>query len=707
MMIKKIFFTMAFILLLIPLNNVLANPLKPSSENLLLDQPFIDEQGNERYEYTDHNVNTGYDFVSGESHSIQFDSPTYIYEVHVHQQYERAFNIARELFFYDVNGEEITPIVKYPAYYVIDEEVSEIEIIGNALTMMVYSVEAYTSELDPIHEDGILIENDYLMVHPNGSEIMEVSDNNPLTYYFWSPISRENPLSVEFEETKNIERVFMKKNSFPFNFLFLDESGEIIHQHTMSTGQFEGYFYLDRVVRNVKKIKVSNTGPNQANVYNLEFFKEKDPFIFDEVANVQGFSTYKSIFLTWENPDNEGFKKVTVYENNEIVAEVIAPENETNIEKLQPGIEYTFILTSYFDPPGEESPGVSFTASTLEIEKPEVLQTNVVNYHTVEIYFDRPQFEGFEKIGLFKNGVQVKETINNNFRLEGLEPGQTHNFEIKTMTVDGLLSESQEISFSLPDAPMLEEVRYVNTNTFYDRVNLSWLNPDQNPNFNFVRIYRKTLIEEQNPISAFLFGKSVSANEGYDPLFETNGTYFNDLSVDPDSDYEYLLTTENNEGQESEGVTVLASTDTEPAPTMGGVSDTTDENGDYVFSWSSPTTGEVRIFVGGTEYATVEASLGQTVIPEAEMQYTMFNNPDVKLQPISENGKEGKLTSTSGLGSIASVFTAGDLLTTSMQLMMLFGPFILLGLAIYFAPRLITLLKKSAGTKQQQSRRTR
>ncbi|OIJ07628.1 hypothetical protein BKP35_18245 [Anaerobacillus arseniciselenatis] len=428
----------------------------------------------------------------------------------------------------------------------------------------------------------------------------------------------------------------------------------------------------------------------------------KTDYIHLEEITIKGIEEfYNRIHLKWENPTQEGFEKVKIYEEGILIDEVYAPYNHYHFSDLKPETNYTLLLTSFYDPPGEESDGIEIHAKTAAVSEVEDLHVGALNYHAIKLIFTIPEMDGYEKANLYYEGIKVAETDEYGFFIEGFEPGKEHEFVIKTKTTDGYESQGIPITVETPEAPLIEDVSNVEVETTHERVDLSWAVPEYNPNFNFVRIYRKTLTEEQNPVSAFLFGKSVSANEGYDPLFETNGSYFNDLSVDPDSDYEYLLTTENTEGQESDGVTVLASTDPEPTPTMGGINETTNENGDYVFTWSSPTTGDVKVFVGGSEYTTVPASDGQVTIPKDDMQYTMFNNPDVQLQPISESGTEGVISKPSQtIGGIAMPFGVNDIVSGGMELIGLVAGFIILAFALIFAPRLINFIKKTLRTRR-------
>ncbi|OIJ22052.1 hypothetical protein BKP45_05080 [Anaerobacillus alkalidiazotrophicus] len=450
--------------------------------------------------------------------------------------------------------------------------------------------------------------------------------------------------------------------------------------------------------------RINNNDRNELQVVNV--FNDGsiyEPTIYSEVANVFGEPYYNRIYLEWENPDEEDFRKVRVYKGDELIEEVESPSNFRVINYLEPDTEYTFVLTSYYDPPGEESYGVSFDISTLPVPEVEVTEVEVLNYHSASISFASPSFNGYERTELYFNDILVSTKKNGSFILEGLEPGNEHNFVLKTATTDGHRSEGIQVSIAFPEAPEIEEITNLKANSDYNRVDLSWKIPQYNPNFEFVRIYRRNNVNDiDNSLTSFLFGSRVSANENeeYDPLFETNGSYFNDLSVEPESEYEYLLTTVNTEGEESEGVTIQATTDPEPLPTMSGVNLTTNENGDYVYTWSNPTTGEVVVYVSGSEYITVPASNGQVVIPEEDMVYTFLGNPNVTLQPISPSGLEGVVTSP-GIGGVSLPFTTGDLLITSVGLIAIFGSFILLVLTFRFTPRLIAMVKKSVENKQR------
>lgn len=375
------------------------------------------------------------------------------------------------------------------------------------------------------------------------------------------------------------------------------------------------------------------------------------------------------------------------------------------ITDLNPETVYDFVLTAAYDPDGDESDGVSFSMETIAVPDAENVTAAAENYHSVNIDFEKPILNEYEKTVLYYDGSAVAETEHDYFfNVEGLEPGMNHEFSLVTVTNDGHESEGVTVSAETPEAPEIEDVRNVYADPDYNRVDLGWQNPQYNPNFEKVKIYRKDI--ENESVSFNLFGSRVSAAEDeYDPLFETNGTTFNDLSVEPESEYEYKLTTENVNGVESDGVFVQASTETEPPPEMGGISGDENEDGSYTISWSSPTTGEVEIMVGGSTYVTVPAADGTYTIPEADMSWTAFGNPNVSVVPISEYGTVGGSMNPDRPFSASSLpFSAADLLSSSVAIMTVFGGFLLLGLVILLFPRIIKLFRRAIQQRQVQAK---
>lgn len=255
--------------------------------------------------------------------------------------------------------------------------------------------------------------------------------------------------------------------------------------------------------------------------------------------------------------------------------------------------------------------------------------------------------------------------------------------------------------------PVVKEIKNVEVEAEPNRINLSWELPDTHY-FEHVNIYRKDIRKNEQEISFFDFLKPMTvhaSNDDFRAIFETNGTYFNDLTVEENSKYEYKLTTEY-QGLESQGVIVQAETPKSPAPPLEGGGGEQQANGDYLFKWSSPREGQVRIFVDGTEYATVEASTGQILIPGSDMKYSPLGKPLISYQTIGLNGEESNITSPD-ISDLEIPVSPGDVIETGSQLIGIVSSFILLGLSFIFAPKLIKFIRQSFSNKKEDSGRGR
>lgn len=329
----------------------------------------------------------------------------------------------------------------------------------------------------------------------------------------------------------------------------------------------------------------------------------------------------------------------------------------------------------------------------------EVSNINVIEgFSEIFINWENPTDNDFSHVNIYKNGLLYKSGIKvQEFIDIGVVNGA--NYTYKITTVDDIGNESAGIEIHAKTLEKMKEIVELKANAKHDRINLSWKLPQNYQELSHVKIYRKEINE--TVFLKNLLINEVYANGGFISLFETNGTYFNDLSVLPATTYEYLLTTNDENGNESEGVTIQVTTLEEPVESIDGVGSGIDENGDYVYTWTSPTKGEVKIIVGGQEYATVPASDGQITILKDDMKYTVMGNPDVRLVPISESGKEGRPVNPNIPFSGTQIpLKVDDLLTTSMSLIWILAPFILLVLAIIYAKKIIQVIRKSVETRR-------
>jgi len=346
---------------------------------------------------------------------------------------------------------------------------------------------------------------------------------------------------------------------------------------------------------------------------------------------------------------------------------------------------------------------------------PEIIKNNVIgsvkdnilnsnysgNYFRINILFTEP----IDLDALYYNGdknsdISIKFTFYDG-SFESIKTNILFNnyYDITYKKVVGIdienptgriykINEFDIFSNSLTITPELEEIKEVNAEASHDRIDLSWSLPETEY-FEHVNIYRKSVRDVQT--------FSLLSTDEYDPLFETNGTYFNDFTVEEQTTYDYKLTTEF-QGLESEGVTVQATTLVAPPPELGGQEFEEQENGDYLVTWQQPETGQVRILVDGQEYVVVPATDKQYTIPASDMKYSALGDPLVGLQTIGDNGEESEVEQQES--NVNLPFGINELLTTSAGLLRVIGSLILLGLSFILVPKFIKVIKQPLNNKK-------
>lgn len=315
------------------------------------------------------------------------------------------------------------------------------------------------------------------------------------------------------------------------------------------------------------------------------------------------------------------------------------------------------------------------------------------------ISWNNPEDNDFIGNEIYINNV-LKATLDKtqtSYTFSDLSPNTSYT--VKVISFDNSNNYSNAVTITIKTlVPSPKEVRDLKADTKYDRIKLSWIRPEDEF-FSHVNIYRK-VVEDESFFDQLFGSSSVSAattSDGYTPMFETNGTYWTDLTVDPDTTYSYKVTSENIEGKESEGVTIEATTPPEPLPTMNGVSTRQDENGDYVVTWTSPTTGKVKVLIDGNEYATIDAATQKIIIPKEDMKLNFFGGYDARLVPISEKGTEGKSVQVPVVGEtkVNPPFSFEEFMQTVISLLAWAAPFILLSFVLIFWRPIVEFIKKT------------
>lgn len=309
-----------------------------------------------------------------------------------------------------------------------------------------------------------------------------------------------------------------------------------------------------------------------------------------------------------------------------------------------------------------------------------------------------------KRIIVKKDGVQIADqpVSQVGMPVSGLKSDTTYKFEVFAVYDNGTAEPAVLTVTTKPDPKPAEDVISLEANATYEKVDLSWKLP-ASENFKHVNIYRQTA-EKTALIDRILLIDTVSAAPAGKKIFETNGTYFNDLTVEPETTYQYTVTTTSTDLVESAGVSKTVTTPKKPDPEIvGGEFEKDPATGSYIYRWTQPDTGQVKVIVGGKLYKTVNAADKAIVIPLKDMKFKGLDEPDVRLIPVGEDGKEGAAVVPPAVGGgtggmldkVDLPFNASELLGTGTGLFWLVGPFVLLALAFLLVPKLRNMMVRA------------
>lgn len=321
---------------------------------------------------------------------------------------------------------------------------------------------------------------------------------------------------------------------------------------------------------------------------------------------------------------------------------------------------------------------------------------------TIDLSFTNPTDVDFAGTKIYLNDV-LKATLDKtktSYSLKGLTPNTTYTIKVTTFDTTG--NESDGVTITVKTKIPIVDVDDLQADAKYDRVKLSWT-PPNSEFFSHVKIYRKKV--EQQSFWDQLFGTTaVSAettSDGYTPMFETNGTYWTDLTVKPETTYSYKVTSVNIEGNESQGVTIETTTPSEPVPVLTGVATAQNENGDYVVTWTSPSKGTVKLLIEGREYAQVDAATKQIIVRKEDMKTDFFGAYAATLIPIGEYGTKGQAVTVPSLGEkIDFPLSFQDFMETVVSILAWVAPFIVLSLVFIFWRPIFNFIKKAISERR-------
>jgi len=461
----------------------------------------------------------------------------------------------------------------------------------------------------------------------------------------------------------------------------------------------DGYIYLDLPIKIDRFVMRTTNGLYGWGIKEIEIFENlsKEP-----VSNLKANAGYDTADLTFSMPEDAEYASVYV----DGISVGNSTDGKYKVTNLASEKDYEISVFAVYEKGISPAQTVKIRTTALPDIDKKLIEVKNITETSATVLFKVGEMQARpKKIDIFSDENRTKKVDTLNISDQSSVSSKLSNLKYETdykfyiqYTFAGDVVRNTDISFTT-ESPN-REVSNLSASATATDVSLQWKMPDYNK-LDFARIYR-----EKKDVGMLARMFSFMASDKYEPLFETNGTTFKDLTVKADTDYKYKVTTVDKSGNETDGKTVSVKTK-KMAVTGGGTE--IDENGDYVITWTSPTTGKIKVLVGGVQYAIVPASDKRIVIPKAKMKFDLFGKPDVKLVPIDEDGNEGEITSPGtggtggggGLGEIVGGGEVGDVLNPEnvldggVKLLGVVGLFVLLGLAFRVVPKLVTMIRNA------------
>jgi len=544
-----------------------------------------------------------------------------------------------------------------------------------------------------------------------GQVITELTDNNLNTSV---DVRYTGPLFTFFDKKEDVVKVYVmpRKNESAYacyHFYSDLERTKKITTIELDTQNKSGWIDID--VKDVRAITITKCDSYGYSVYLSEVdFVVKSQLVYEPISKVSSTATHNQINLSWTKPEKSTATHIMV--DGKKIAETT--ESTYTINNLLGDTNYKVDLVAVY--PFGVSPAyhADIKTSALPVLTDKDFEIVDILANSARLVFkskglkNAPEFiYVYDSKGNYIGQVGVRTDADTSYKFSNLESETKYTYQVKGKFGD-LFTDKVTVNFTTPEGD--KEVTNLNATATAQEVSLVWKMPVYK-NLDVARIYRQK--EDTGMIARFF--SFFAAESKYEPIFETNGTTFKDLTVKADKEYTYKVTTVDKLGNETDGKTVVIKTK-KMAVSGGGIE--TDENGDYVITWTSPTSGKIKVLVGGEQYAIVAASDKKIVIPKEKMKFDLFGKPDVKLVPVDDDGTEGEITKPGtggsggsggggglgeivGGGEISKILNPENVLKGGVQLLAVIGGFVLLGLAFRVVPKLVRMIRNAFSARSE------
>lgn len=527
-----------------------------------------------------------------------------------------------------------------------------------------------------------------------------MADNNENTFYNFNSIGKRK---IQFDGPINIKNLRLMYG--------VTNSSGIVHN-----GELELEFYnesqlvrtvkynfgntsdkkrissidIDKIVTHVEWKPIRTPMNSTVKIYELEFYVD-EILTYESVSDINALSSIDTIDLNYKNPPSIYLRKNIIKLNGDIVYNDIKKTSH-KFTNLKDDTSYTIeIGTVYFD--GTEVwMNISVKTKSKKPDPPKDVTDFSVSFVNEEILlsFKKPPDADF--LLIYKNGKLLTDKhVTNSYIDKEFEVGKKYTYRIVAVNAGGR-STGVSAVLEIPS----KEVVNLRAKTTDKEVELFWDLPVYS-DFELVSIYRK---EDGGTLPKV---KSLFSGDNYDHIFMTNGTYFKDMTVAADKSYEYKLTTLSESDVETPGKTIKTKTKQVMITGSDLLPVTPDaEKNDYKLTWEKPTTGQIKILIDGKEYKTIDAAALSYTIPSADIVMNGLGVPAIKIVPVeSGTGREiGPVVIPGKTGfEVDMPFEADGVLSGGVDLLVVVGAFLLLGLAFRVVPKLFRIIRQALESK--------
>jgi len=509
---------------------------------------------------------------------------------------------------------------------------------------------------------------------------------------------RYNSPTFEFDKPEDVVKIYRAyqqgmSGSVNACFVFYDENKKQIKE--ISALADGGWMDVD--VKGVQSIKIRKCDMYGYSVYVSEIdFLVQSQLVYEPISKVDWTVTHNQINLSWTKPKDA--IATHVYVNGQKVEETT--NSSYVMSNLKSDTKYSIELLAVYKFGVAPSYKADIKTSAIPILSAKDFKVVDITHNSATVVFKSKGLNSvpdyiyvYDSKGGHIGQVKVRTDIDTSYTISGLKPETDYVYQLNGK-FGNTFTDKETVKFTTLEGD--KEVSNLSATATAQDVDLNWKMPDYK-SLKVARIYRQK--DDDGLIARFFRSAST-----YEPIFETNGTTFKDLTVKPNTEYKYKITTVDKSGNETDGKTITIRT---KKLSVNGGGTEKDENGDYVITWTSPTNGKIKVLVGGEQFAIVPASDKKITIPKDKMKFDLIGLPDVQLIPIDEDGNEGVPSKPGGSGTgggigdvvggeaIGKIINPENLLVVVMALLLLIGGFILLALAFELVPKFVKMIRNA------------